>query len=103
MDVNQAAAAEARKQKIRNLEFSLFGEKQNDVSLKLKETLETLLNMLCHVFIIHRRELSDCQILNLWTSTMNAMTMFTKKRPSKRDPEVILEHRPPSTMNLKKE
>ena len=32
MDVNQAAAAEARKQKIRNLEFSLFGEKQNDVS-----------------------------------------------------------------------
>ena len=31
MDVNQAAA-EARKQKIRNLEFSLFGERQNDVS-----------------------------------------------------------------------
>ena len=31
MEVNQAAA-EARKQKIRNLEFSLFGEKQNDVS-----------------------------------------------------------------------
>ena len=31
MEVNQAAA-EARKQKIRNLEFSLFGEKQKDVS-----------------------------------------------------------------------
>ena len=31
MDTKEAA--EARKQKIRNLEFSLFGEKPNDVSL----------------------------------------------------------------------
>ena len=38
MDVNQAAAAEARKQKIRNLEFSLFGEKQNDVSFFFLQT-----------------------------------------------------------------
>ena len=30
--MDNQAAAEARKQKIRNLEFSLFGEKQNDVS-----------------------------------------------------------------------
>ena len=39
MDVNQAAAAEARKQKIRNLEFSLFGEKQNDVSFFFSQLL----------------------------------------------------------------
>ena len=45
MDANKAAA-EARKQKIRNLEFSLFGEKQNDVSFISSENISSHFLML---------------------------------------------------------
>ena len=45
MDANKAAA-EARKQKIRNLEFSLFGEKQNDVSFISSENISSHFFML---------------------------------------------------------